>query len=528
MNSTLQEALNHGAGLLQAGNAGEAQKLADVLVQRLPDSTPVRLFAADAASLMGDGHAAIAHLDALPASAPDYPRAVLKKARLLFADGRRAEALRVAHQAADLVDGHPRLLRLLAGILQDCQQLPSAHQWLERALVIAPDDVDVLYDLARAEYHLNRPDDADAHIARLLDAAPFHGAALHLRSALRTHTEGHNHVDDLRRRLAEGPGHPRFIASANYALAKELEDLGRYDESIAALDAGARAYRSTLNYDLETELAAHESIRSVFSKAALDALSPGCADESPIFVVGMPRTGTTLVERMLASHSRLVSIGEFTEFPRLYTIQLREQLARSPGRSPSEASLDIDFASLGRAYGAAARELAGDAPAFVDKLPYNFLYCGYILAALPEARLIHLTRDPLDTCYAVYKTLFFGAYSFSYDLDELASYYISYHRHMAHWRTVLPGRVLDVSYEALVREPDREVRRIIDWCGLPWEASVLDFHRQAAPSMTASAMQVRQPVHTDSIGSWRRAEARFGALKARFEAAGILPPDRES
>jgi tetratricopeptide (TPR) repeat protein len=522
MKPTLKDALNHGARLLQAGNLGDAKNLADVLIRQFPENTPVRLFAADTASLMGDMPAAIACLDALPASAPGYARVMLKKARFLFADGRRADALRLAREAADVVGEEPGLIHALAGILRDCQQLENAHEWLKKALDIAPGDPGILYDLAMAEYHLNRPDEAEAHIVRLLEETPFHAAALHLRSALRTQSEVQNHVDDLRRRLAEGPEHPRLIAAANYALAKELEDLGRYEESIAALDTGARAYRDTLNYDSETELSAHEGIRSVFSRETLDALAPGYREEQPVFIVGMPRSGTTLVERILSGHSQLVSIGEFTEFPRLYGIRLREQLSRDTTRPPAEASLDIDFAALGRAYCEAARELAGEAPGFADKLPYNFLYCGYIFAALPNARLIHLTRHPLDTCYAVYKTLFFGAYSFSYDLDELASYYISYHRHMAHWHAVMPGRILDVSYEALVREPETQVRRMIDWCGLPWEASVLDFHRQQGPSMTASAMQVRQPVYTDSIDSWRRAELRFAPLKARLEAAGIL------
>lgn len=522
MKATLKDALNHGARLLQAGNVGDAKNLADVLIQQFPEHTPVRLFAADTASLMGDMPAAIACLDALPASAPDYVRVMLRKARFLFADGRRADALRLAREAEEAVEGEPGLIRMLAGILRDCQQLEGAHEWLERALGIAPGDPDILYDLAMAEYHLNRPDEAEDHIARLLEKTPFHAGALHLRSALRTRSDVRNHVDDLRRRLAEGPADPRFIAAANYALAKELEDLGAYEEAVAALDTGARAYRGTLNYDSDTELSAHEGIRSVFSRETLDALAPGYREEQPVFIVGMPRSGTTLVERILSGHSQLVSIGEFTEFPRLYGMRLREQFSRDATRSPSEASLDIDFAALGKAYCQAARELAGNAPRFADKLPYNFLYCGYILAALPDARLIHLTRHPLDTCYAVYKTLFFGAYSFSYDLDELASYYISYHRHMAHWHAVMPGRILDVSYEALVREPETQVRRIIDWCGLPWEASVLDFHRQEGPSMTASAMQVRQPVYTDSIDSWRRAEATFAPLKARLEVAGIL------
>ena len=522
MMPTLKDALTQGARLLDAGSVGDAKKLADALIKQFPETTPVRLFAADTASQMGDVPAAIACLDALPVSAPGYARVMLKKARLLFADGRRADAMRLAREAADRVEGEAGLMRELAGILRDCQQLDEAHEWLGKALGAAPGDPQILYDLAMAEYHLNRPDEAKTHIDLLLERTPSHPAALHLRSALRTQSDVQNHVDDLRRRLAEGPEHPRFIAAANYALGKELEDLGRYEEAIPAFDTGARAYRSTLNYDSDTELSAHEGIRSVFSGETLDALAPGYREEQPVFIVGMPRTGTTLVERILSGHSQLVSIGEFTEFPRLYGLRLREQFARDSTRSPSEASLDIDFAALGKAYSEAARELAGKAPGFVDKLPWNFLYCGYILAALPNARVIHLTRHPLDTCYAVYKTLFFGAYSFSYDLDELASYYISYHRHMAHWHAVMPGRIQDVSYEALVREPETQMREIIEWCGLPWEASLLDFHRQEGPSMTASAMQVRQPVYTDSIDSWRRAEARFAPLKARLEEAGIL------
>lgn len=526
MMPTLKEALTHGARLLDAGNVDDAKKLADVLTRQFPETTPVRLFAADTANQMGDVPAAIACLDALPVSAPDYAWVMTKKARFLFADGQRAAALRLARDAADkvadCVEGEAGLMRELAGILRDCQQLEQAHAWLQKALDAAPDDPNILYDLAIAEYHLNQADAAEAHIALVLEKTPFHPAALHLRSALRTQNDEQNHVDDLRLRLAEGPQHPRLIAAANYALGKELEDLKRYDEAITALDAGARAYRSTLNYDSATELSAHEGIRSVFSGETLDALAPGYREEQPMFIVGMPRTGTTLVERILSSHSQLVSIGEFTEFPRLYGLHLREQFARDSTRSPSQASLDIDFAALGKAYCEAARELAGTAPGFVDKLPWNFLYCGYILAALPNAKVIHLTRHPLDTCYAIYKTLFFGAYSFSYDLEELAGYYISYHRHMAHWHAVLSGRILDVSYEALVREPETQVRRIIECCGLTWEDSVLAFHRQEGPSMTASAMQVRQPMYTDSIDSWRRAEARFAPLKARFEAEGIL------
>jgi hypothetical protein len=312
------------------------------------------------------------------------------------------------------------------------------------------------------------------------------------------------------------------VAGACYALAKEYEDLGHYPEAIEVLARGAQAFRSTLQYDSEDELRTHADIRAVFTRDAMEKLAPGDDSEGPVFVIGMPRTGTTLVERLLGSHSQVCSIGEFTDFPMLLTDQIG--LAERAGATGStiELSLKIDFAELGARYLKAARDLAGDSPFFVDKLPVNFLYCGYILAALPNARLIHLTRDPLDTCYAVYKTLFLNAYAFSYDLEELADYTISYHRHMQHWEEVLPGRILNVRYEKLVQEPETEARRILDGCGLAWEEAVLDFHTQDSPSMTASAMQVRKPFYTESIGAWKRAGSAFDPVREKLAAAGLL------
>ena len=262
----------------------------------------------------------------------------------------------------------------------------------------------------------------------------------------------------------------------------------------------------------------------------------------------MPRTGTTLVERLLASHSQVISIGEFSDFPMMLRDQVpgprqrdgplggddvhgpslrsrpsqRRRASYSNTGSQLDLSLAIDFEALGRQYMAAARDLAGDSPRFVDKLPVNFLYCGYIQAALPAAKLIHVTRDPLDTCYAVFKTLFAGAYPFSYDPDELADYYISYREHMAHWHRVMPGRILDVSYETLVTDQEGESKRILEWCGLPWEDAVMEFHKQDSPSMTASALQVRKPVYTESIGAWERAGDGLDALRRKLEEAGLV------
>ncbi len=523
MTESLQSQLDTGIALLRAGHMDEAGKLAESLQQQYPDNPEVHFYAADAASMGGDHKAAIACLQSLPQTGPGSARVLLRKAQLLFSDRQRGDALETARAAAKFVESDERQLRGVARILSDCQDVEGARQWLQDAHRILPQSTQILFDLAVTEFHLNLPEDAEQHIDTLLQLRPLHPGALHLRSALRTQTSECNHVEDLQDRLAREPQNTNLVSATGFALAKEYEDLEQYDASFTALNRGAAAYRGTLNYDSGVELAAHEQIRAGFTREALSSLARGCETEGPIFIIGMPRSGTTLVERLLSSHSQVSSIGEFRDFPLLLSdLAGRGQPDVSADVSDVDASLAVDFCELGERYTAAARQLAGDSPYFVDKLPYNFLYCGYIFAALPNAKLIHLTRDPLDTCYAMYKTLFFGAYSYSYDLVELADYFISYHRQMRHWHQVLPGRILDVSYEQLVQGPETQARRIVEWCGLPWEEAVLDFHTQDSPSMTGSAMQVRKPMSTDSIGAWQRAGSGFDPVRERLLREGLI------
>ena len=523
MSHILQNQFDAGTEMLRAGQVNEAWQLAVSLMDQHPTNPDVHFFAADAANMRGDREAAVACLDALPEALAGSARVLLRKAQLLFSDSKRAAALETVRAAAQVVDSEERQLRAVARILSDCQDLEGARQWLLSAHEKLPQSGPVLFDLVVTEFHLNLPDEAEQHIETLLQLEPFHAGALHMRSQLRTQTEDSNHLQDLQDRLQRGPQKFNLVTAACYAQAKEYEDLQQYDASFAALQRGAQAYRGSLNYSAAAELAAHEDIRAGVTEEALASLAPGCDAEGPIFVVGMPRTGTTLVERLLASHSQVTTIDEFKDFP----LMLGELATKLPaevaaGLSDVEASLAVDFKVLGERYMAAARELAGDSPYFVDKLPYNFLYLGYICAALPNAKIIHLDRNPLDTCYAIYKTLFFGAYSFSYDLSELADYLISYRRQMNHWNQVLPGKILEVSYEQLVQDPEAQSRRIVDWCGLPWEDAVLEFHNQDSPSMTASAMQVRKPMNTESIGAWQRAGSGFDLVRERLLSEGMI------
>jgi hypothetical protein len=202
----------------------------------------------------------------------------------------------------------------------------------------------------------------------------------------------------------------------------------------------------------------------------------------------------------------------------------RETHARIGATDPNllRASLRMDFAALGRNYLNAVRPLAAGKAYFVDKLPFNFRYCGLIHQALPNARIIHLTRDPVDTCYSVFKTPFINAYHYSYQLDELAQFYVEYRRTMDHWHAVMPGVIYDVSYEELVADPLAQCRSLLEWCGLPWQDSVLEFHQLRSASTTASTAQVRRPIYRSSVQKWRHFEQELQPVVRRLAAAGLV------
>jgi hypothetical protein len=190
-----------------------------------------------------------------------------------------------------------------------------------------------------------------------------------------------------------------------------------------------------------------------------------------------------------------------------------------------EAAAAVDFRRLGECYLEAVRPFVpGGARHFVDKLPLNFFYIGFIRRALPRAKIVCLRREPLDTCLASFRQLFavgFAYYRYAYDLADIADYYIRFHRLMEHWQRVLPGMVLEVEYERIVADQERETRRLLDFCGLEWEEACIDFHRNAAPVATASAVQVREPLHSRAIGRWRRYALELASVRERLLAAGI-------
>jgi hypothetical protein len=245
--------------------------------------------------------------------------------------------------------------------------------------------------------------------------------------------------------------------------------------------------------------------------------------DDPIFVVGLPRSGTTLVDRILGSHSKVYSAGELDHFALCIVDAARRRSggAQLPRRELIARSADLEFPALGHDYLDRVRHVAAGDVRFTDKMPLNYLYCGLIRRALPNAKIVHVARRPMAACYAMYKTLFKDGYPFSYDLGEIGRYYVGYRRLMDHWQATMPAVIYPLSYEALVADQLGETRKLLNFCGLAWEDSCAEFHRNPSPTTTASAAQVRRPLYDSSVSQWRHYAAELAELSSLLSAAGI-------
>ena len=267
-----------------------------------------------------------------------------------------------------------------------------------------------------------------------------------------------------------------------------------------------------------------KAIIETFQPGDFEAIPESAAEDRPVFIVGLPRTGTTVVERIVGRNEGARSAEESNDFTFAFSAVINDYIAAHPERNlnPLSAALEVDYGQIADNYQGSMLGMFGPADYYVDKTPYNFLYCGLIRKAFPNARILHLVRDPMDTCYAVFKSLFSHAYYYSYDLEELADYYIVYRELMDHWHHLMPGEILDVSYEELVTNPEDVSRRIAAYVGFDWSEELVEIQNATQSCSTASAAQVRAPIHTSSVGLWRNVAAEMEPVRRKLAAAGIV------
>ncbi|GLX86098.1 hypothetical protein tloyanaT_23510 [Thalassotalea loyana] len=308
-----------------------------------------------------------------------------------------------------------------------------------------------------------------------------------------------------------------------HALARIYEAREDYQQAYRYLSQAKTAKRKQLNYTIEDDERIFQRLMSVFNDKPKVTQASNDSREA-IFVVGMPRTGTTLVERIISKHPDVTSAGELQNFGLL----LKEFSATSsPYVIDAEtigAACNIDFEALGQKYIESTRVLTGATPRFVDKMPLNFLYTGFILSAFPQAKIVCLDRNPLDTVVSNFRQLFavnFSYYNYSYDLATSARYYLLFKRLIAFWQEKYPDNFYLVNYEKLVNSPAEEAKKLIHFCGLTWQDCLVDIHKNTSPVATASAVQVRSPINNKAVGSWKKYDFCLDNVKSILFAAGM-------
>jgi tetratricopeptide (TPR) repeat protein len=434
-------------------------------------------------------------------------------ASVLLKLGRVEDAERVVARAEGLATGVADAYDGLAYISMALGRHDRANALYRRATQIAPQDPRFWYNLACSERGLGRLVEAEAACDRgiSLDATQY--PTYLLRSELRVQAPDANHIDELESQLTRAGADYRAQVFLGYALAKELDDLGRFDEAFRWFAAAAKTRRARLAYDVATDERKLQRIAEVYPREACVAPPPATHSRIPadssryIFIVGLPRSGTTLVERILTGLPDVRSNGETDNFSRALLKASRgagDVFERAAAADPDAVAADYArFACSG----------AG-ADRIIEKLPLNYLYVGAVHRAMPEAKILLVRRSPLDSCFAMYRTLFAEGYPFSYDLEELGRYYAAYEQLMNHWRSCLGDRLCEIVYEDLVREPQRIGRTIAQYCGLTWSDAAIDIQQNKSVSLTASAAQVRRPIYGSSSGRWRHYHAHLEVLIA--------------
>jgi len=389
---------------------------------------------------------------------------------------------------------------------------------MDRARSFGFDNPDFRYFRAIQLQFNGRIAEAEAELESCLQLGPTFGRASLTLARLRRWTEQENHLDFIRQRLQSVEPGTEDHAAFEFALYKELEDLGRLDEAWAALQRANAIMFTRLKDQLGDERVLFEAIKALCTPEFNRAGRQWFDGPTPIFVVGMPRSGTTLLERILGNHSQVMPAGELADFSRQWRWVADVHGHRLVDEVMVAGAGDVDFAEVGRRYLEQTQWRAQGRRFYVDKLPPNFLVAGFIRRALPQARIIHMSRSPMELCFSNYRALFGDAFAYSYDLEALAAHHNRYRELVTHWHRVMPGAIHDVRYADLVQDPAAAARELLAFCDLPYEPQCVDTASSAAPVATLSSAQVREPIHTRALQDWQRYEARLQPLARALQA----------
>jgi tetratricopeptide (TPR) repeat protein len=501
--------------LVIAGKLGKAEPICREFLKRHPTNVSAIRLLADIGIRLGRLDDAEALLRRCIELAPDFHMARNNYAKLLFKKLRYEPALEEIEKVIRAEPDQPSHWLLKATILGRIGELESAIEIYEKILSDYPKQVPCRLSLGHALKTVGRQNDSVDAYRRVIEIRPGLGEAYWSLANLKTFRFDDDEIEAMRREALSKGGKVEDYYHLYFSLGKALEDRERYEEAFEAYRRGNLIRRRTVRWEPDAH---HENLRELmgFFDAPLFAkrAGQGCPSPAPIFIVGLPRAGSTLLEQILASHSQVEGTMELPDIisiaRRLSGKKKREEQSLYPqilgDMSPDE------LRELGEEYLDRTRVHRSASPFFIDKMPNNFSHIGLIHMILPRAKIIDARRQPLACCFSGFKQLFASGQNFTYNLGEIGRYYRDYVELMAHWDEVLPGRVLRVNYEDVVTDVETQVHRLLEYCDLPFEASCVEYHRTERAVRTASSEQVRQPIYTGAVEQWRHFEPWLGPL----------------
>lgn len=449
---------------------------------------------------------------------PDYAQAYLGLGNTFNDQGLHQKAIDSISKGIQLNPDSAAAYSDLGNALSDLGRHEEAVTCYQTALKIDPDFAEVHSNLGNALCEFGSYDEAIASYNEALRLKPEFAEAHNNLSKNKKYTNDDPQFAQMLERLADPDISENELMYLSFALGKVYEDLGDVDQSFKYLLQGNRLRKKELGYDIRSDQAHFEHLKSLFSGEGPPALEDekfvAKNPKQPIFIVGMPRSGTTLTEQILASHTQVFGAGELQAVGRILSPLLRD-MAVNGKKIGAEA-----LASFKDTYLDELGKMGGDESFVTDKMPANFKWIGFLLTAMPGAKIINLQRDPAASCWSTFKMLFSGN-GYSNDLVDLAKYFLLYEDLMAFWQQKFPQKIYDLNYEALTENQELETRRLLEYCGLPWEEQCLEFHKTKRAVRTPSGKQVRKKMYTGSSAAWRKYEAHLEPMLSVLKRKGL-------
>ena len=520
----MTQALEH----KEAGSGKEAEDIYRSILKRDPNHVEAARLLARIAMDHERYHEAEIFLMRVVQNAPDYARAWVDLANAQKEQDKYNEATKSALELLRITPDSPESHMLYAGIIGSAGRHEEAIMAYEKVIALEPEKPGAFSSMAHHLKTIGHQDEAIAAYRQSIAIKPDHTESYWSMANLKTFQFDNKEIDAMQALLLEKDLPDASRVHVYNALGHEYESRKDYPKAFDNFSACNQLRRQSESYDpVETETL-HQKIITIFNTGCFEQDAADVSDVSPIFIVGLPRSGSTLLEQILASHTQVEGTHELSDLSRtIQSVRRKNPVGKKSFPESLEHYKLQQWVAIGQGYLESTKKYRTDRAFFVDKNPNNFTFIGALKLAIPNAKIINARRHPLDSCYGSYKQLFASGQPFTYDLVELGEYYLQYQNLMEYWHRVLPNFILDVHYEKVVSDLETEVERMLDFCGLPFEENCLRFHETERAVKTASSEQVRQPLYSSSINLWRRYENNLSDLIEILKPLLIKLPQSE-